>query len=141
MAASISVSPTSVIVGKNVTATWSGIAAPAAKDWIGLYLKGAADTAVLNWVYVSGTRTPVAARASGYCPIQIPVTTKAGTTYELRLFANDSYTRLAKSGALTVTPLTLNQAVTDDLAVISSLVNDFWKALDGLDNVVRAMVV
>jgi hypothetical protein len=98
----LTVSPTSVVRGKSVTATWSGIAAPKSTDWIGLYARGTADGAYRAWIYVSCSKTPGAAKASGSCTLLIPGTVAAGT-YELRLFAADGYTRLATSNAFSVT--------------------------------------
>jgi hypothetical protein len=98
---SLGVSPTTVAAGTSVTATWSGIASPTPMDWIGLYAPGTADTAYLAWVYVSCLQAPGAARAAGSCAFAIPAGVAAGT-YELRLLANNGYTRLGTSNALTV---------------------------------------
>src|SRR5581483_2102641 len=92
-AVSLTVSPTSAAAGGTVTATWSGIASPTATDWIGLYAPGAANTATLAWAYVSCSSAAGSARAAGSCAFPLPATLSAGS-YELRLFANDSYTRL-----------------------------------------------
>jgi hypothetical protein len=92
--ATLSVSPTSVGAGGTVTATWSGIASPAAKDWIGLYVPGAANNSYISYRYTTGT-------ASGSVPFTIPGTVAAGT-YELRLFTNNSYTRIGTSNAFSV---------------------------------------
>jgi hypothetical protein len=100
--AALTVTPTTVAAGGSVTASWSGIASPTARDWIGLYPAGAPDSELRAWMYVSCSQTPGTARASGSCSFPIPGTLAAGS-YELRLFANDSYTRLATSSALTVT--------------------------------------
>src|SRR5207244_10751446 len=66
-----------------------------------LYAVGASDTAYLAWVYVSCSQTPGSAKAAGACSFTIPNGLAPGT-YELRLFTNDSYARLARSNALTV---------------------------------------
>jgi hypothetical protein len=100
--ASLTVSPGTVTVGGAVDAAWSGIATPTPTDWIGLYLPGAADTAYLAWSYVSCSQTPGAARAAGACQLVIPAGLSPGT-YELRLLANNAFTRLATSGTFTVT--------------------------------------
>src|SRR5262245_44855112 len=78
---------------------WAGITTPTATDWIGLYTPGAPDTAFLAWSYVSCTQTPGAARAAGACPFLIPAGLPPGT-YELRLLANNVFTRLATSASL-----------------------------------------
>ena len=90
----LSVSPTSVAAGGMVTATWANIPSPTTTDWIGLYPPGASDGAYLAWRYTTGT-------ASGNGPFTIPGTIPAGT-YELRLFPNNSFTRLATSNTFTV---------------------------------------
>jgi len=100
--ATISASPTSIAPGGTVTATWSGIATPSSTDWIGLYVSGAAPTAYIDWIYVSCSKTPTTARTAGSCPLVLPASLASGS-YELRLFANNGYTRLATSAAFTVT--------------------------------------
>jgi len=99
----LSVSPGSVSAGGSVTATWSGIAAPTPRDWIGLYAPGTADTALLAWTYVSCAQTPNGARAAGACAFSIPPGLVPGV-YELRLLANNVFTRLATTGVLFVGP-------------------------------------
>jgi hypothetical protein len=102
-APTLTVSPTTTPPGGTVTVTWSGIAAPTSTDWIGLYAVGTANTAELasGWIYVSCTESAGAARASGSCAFTVPSWLMPGS-YELRLFLQDSYTRLATSGTLTV---------------------------------------
>ena len=90
------VTPTTIARGSSVTASWSGIAAPTTTDWMALYAPGATQTAFLAWVYVSCTKTPGGAAASGSCAFVIPSTIAAGT-YEIRLFANGQYSLLATS--------------------------------------------
>jgi hypothetical protein len=97
----LSANPTTVAPGGTVTATWSGIANPSTTDWIGLYTPGAANTAYIDWLYVSCSQTAGAARASGSCPVTVPSTVAPGT-YQLRLLANDGFTLLATSNTFTV---------------------------------------
>jgi hypothetical protein len=99
----LSVSPESVAAGGTVTATWSGITAPTPTDWIGLYAPGAADNVYLAWSYVSCSQTPGAARAASACPFVIPPGLSPGT-YELRLLANNVFTRLATSSPVFLGP-------------------------------------
>jgi hypothetical protein len=94
-------SPTTVVHGGSITATWSAIPSPTTTDWIGLFAPGAANTAYITWIYVSCSQAPGAAAAAGSCPFTIPSGVTPGT-YELRLFTNNSYTRLATSNPLTV---------------------------------------
>src|SRR5262249_48671437 len=90
-----------VVPGDTVTATWSGIGSPSATDWIGLYATGAPEPAYIDWMFVSCTKSPTAARPAGSCPFPIP-STLAGGTYQLRLFSNDTAVLLATSEAFTV---------------------------------------
>jgi len=101
--ASLSVTPASVARGGAVTATWSGIAAPRSRDWIGLYVPSAPPTAFIEWIYVSCSKAPVAARAAGSCLFNLPATLTPGS-YQLRLLADDGYTELSVGNAFTVTP-------------------------------------
>jgi ELWxxDGT repeat protein len=95
--ATISASPSSVANGGPVTATWSGIAGPTPTDWVGLYpTSGTADAGVVAWTYTGGA-------AAGSLNLTVPPGSPPGTTYELRLFSNNSYTRLATSAPFTVT--------------------------------------
>jgi hypothetical protein len=98
----LTASPTTVAAGGNLTATWSGIASPTGTDWIGLYAAGAPDSAYLVWIYVNCTVTPGPPAAAGACVLQPPAGL-AGGTYELRLFSNDTFVRLATSNPFTVT--------------------------------------
>ena len=97
----LSVSPTTIPPGGTVTATWSGIASPTPTDWIGLYIPGAPNSPEIDWIYVSGSKTPGAAQASGSRPFVVPGSLAPGT-YQLRLFANDTFTLLATSNNFTV---------------------------------------
>ena len=98
----LTVSPTSTVRGGTVTVSFSNASTPTPTDWIGLYAQGTADTAYLSWFYDSScTQTPGTAKASGSCQYTVPVNLPAGT-YEFRLFANDGFTRLTVSNALTV---------------------------------------
>src|SRR5437868_5301384 len=80
-AQSLSASPASLYTSQAVSATWAGIAAPTATDWIGLYVSGAADSAFVSYVYTNGN-------ASGSTSLTVPANAAAGA-YELRLFSNN----------------------------------------------------
>ena len=108
----ITVTPTSVLTGGTVTATFSSIANPSSQDWIGLYVAGTADTAWKDYFYASScTKTPGTARASGSCQVSVPASLSGGT-YELRLFSNGSWTRLAVGNTFTVTASNNPPAIT-----------------------------
>ncbi len=97
-----------VAPGTSVTATWSGIPNPTSHDWIALY---ASPDAIYNdflsycpqnvsggygcWVYTNG-------QASGSIQLLVPSAAPAGSTYQLRLWSNNSYTLLATSNLFTV---------------------------------------
>jgi hypothetical protein len=53
------------------------------------------DTGYIAWFYTGGT-------ASGSAALGVPANAVPGTGYQLRLFTNDSFSRLATSGAFTV---------------------------------------
>jgi hypothetical protein len=74
--------------GSQMTVTWNGIPAPSGSDWFGLFALGAQDTEYVGYAYTSAS--------SGSRSFTIPATTTPGR-YELRLFADDGYTRLAVS--------------------------------------------
>ena len=68
----ISVSPNGASPGDLLTVTWSGIANPTARDWMGLFAVGAGNGSFITWIYVNcsqGDRRPQrhSARASYRC--------------------------------------------------------------------------
>jgi RHS repeat-associated protein len=121
-AQTLSASPSSVYSGQSVSATWSGIAAPTSSDWIALYVVGAADNAFISWRYTTGT-------AAGSVPFAIPANAAAGT-YELRLFSNNGYARLATSNSFTVqTPPPATLSVSPSSVYLSQSVTASWSAI------------
>jgi hypothetical protein len=102
--AALSVSPTSVTGGGMVTANvMNGPGNPL--DWVGVYLVGTPDTSVglLDWKYLNNSQTaPSSGLSNATLTFTMPVT--AGS-YELRLFINNSYVRIAVSPSVTVTPM------------------------------------
>jgi subtilisin family serine protease len=100
-APSLTASPTSIPPGGTLTATWNGIAAPISTDWIGLYLAGTANTAYIDWIYVSCSKTPANPLPSGSCPFVVPASV-VPATYELRLLTNDGFTSIATSNFVQV---------------------------------------
>ena len=85
-----------------VSVSWNGIAAPSPWDWLGLYAPGTPDTAYLGWIYTTCSNTPAAGGTSGSCSFEVPSTVPPGT-YEMRLFANATYSLLARSAPFTLT--------------------------------------
>jgi hypothetical protein len=96
------VSQTSIPPGGTLTVTWTGIATPTPRDWIGLFALGTLNTAFIDWIYVSCSQTAGSPQAFGSCPFIVPASLAPGR-YELRLLANDGFTdRLATSSTFTV---------------------------------------
>ncbi|TSC77493.1 MAG: polyhydroxybutyrate depolymerase [Parcubacteria group bacterium Gr01-1014_33] len=101
---SLSVSLITVSTGGSVTASWSDVNNPSPADWISVYKSTTPneqyDTTL--WLYTSNctqsSNTSVR-RSSGSCPFLMPTTPG---TYELRLFSDDGYERLATSLSITV---------------------------------------
>lgn len=94
-------SPTIIPAGGVLTAIWNGIASPSSTDWIGLYLAGTANTAYIDWIYVSCNKNPGNPLPSGSCPFIVPASVLPAT-YELRLLGNDGFTPLAQSNFVQV---------------------------------------
>jgi hypothetical protein len=99
---SVSASPSTVSAGGRVTVSWSGVSNATNRDWIGLYHPGDPDGSFISWVYDDSCTTTggTSSLASGSCSFTMPM---AAGTYELRLFSNDGFTRLASSNQVTVT--------------------------------------
>src|SRR5581483_8793792 len=103
-AVSVTESPSPVARTASLTATWSGIGTPSARNWIGLYASSSAtDNAWVNYRYLNGS-------ASGSVPIPIPANATPGATYQLRLFAANSYNVLATSSPFTVTAVSVTES-------------------------------
>src|SRR5262245_39522327 len=100
-AAGLFESPSAIAAGGVATTAWSQIDSPSPRDWIGLYEAGANDMDFQAWVYVNCTHTPTTAAASGVCPFGVPSRLPPGL-YEMRLFVNDGFERLATSETFTV---------------------------------------
>ena len=95
----VSASATSVQPGAQVTVSVTN--GPGnTTDWIGLFQAGASNTAYRGWWYLTGTQTPPPAGLKS-ASFTVSMPTQAGS-YEFRLFANDGFTRLATSAAVTV---------------------------------------
>jgi Divergent InlB B-repeat domain len=99
----LSVSPNLARCGGTVAVTWNNIPAPTSRDWIALYLAASPDDPdYIEWIYVSCTQTPGAARASGSCTFRLPIDLEL-ENYNFRLLPNDQLSPpLAISNTLTV---------------------------------------
>ena len=98
----LSLASSTVSAGQDANVQWSDIPAAKATDWLGLYRPGDADTAYLDWVYVSCAQMPLTPRPSGWCDVRVPSSFPAGQ-YEVRLFSANGYQRLGAPIPLTVT--------------------------------------
>ena len=88
----ISVTPTQINPGGEVTVSWSGSTSPA--DWIGLYELGGDNEDPIAWAYTNGEQEASVVVASGSMEFNVP---GQEGTYELRIFKNDSWTPEAHS--------------------------------------------
>lgn len=98
---SLSAMPALLAPGAVVFATWDGVVAASPTDWIGLYRAGTSAIEFIEWVYVSCSKTPAAARPAGTCAVELPQTLASGD-YSLRLLANDGFEVLATSNPVIV---------------------------------------
>src|SRR5581483_9763784 len=132
-APTLSESPSPVNPGLSMTASWSGISSPTSQDWIAVFASsGVADTGTrVAWRFTNGA-------ASGSLSLKMPTGTAAGTTYELRLFSNNSFTKLATSAPFSVatptltespSPVSRGSALTATWSGISSPTSQDWIAV------------
>ncbi len=96
---SLAAGPATVPAGGAVTVSWSGVTAPAATDWVGLYASGALTATGGFYAGSCGAAIAAAPAPSGSCSYALP-TLPGG--YELRLFTAPSSVLLASSGTITV---------------------------------------
>ena len=94
-ATTLTATPAGVAPGADVTATWSGIPTPTSTDWVAMATPAAPNNNYVAWHYTNGA-------ASGNMPLTVPAGAAIGTTYQLRLFAANGFTRLATSNNFTV---------------------------------------
>jgi hypothetical protein len=100
--------PATAAAGSVATVTVTG--APGnATDWIGLYAAGASDTTYLQWRYLNGALTPPSTGMSGAAlSFLMPA---APGDYEFRLYAHNSYERVATSSQVLVPASSASLAV------------------------------
>jgi hypothetical protein len=99
---SLTVASRSATAGADLEVRWTGIQSASARDWLGLYRESDADGAYRAWTYVSCAWMPLTPRVDGWCWLHLPPDLPGGT-YDVRLHADDSNTRLADSASVTVT--------------------------------------
>ena len=95
----ISVGPAAVTHGSFVNVNWSGIVAPSATDWFGLYQVDAGNNTYRDWRYVGCSGTATTGRASGICTLEIPMNAPVGN-YNIRLLSNDGFVLLSTSNTI-----------------------------------------
>jgi hypothetical protein len=90
-----------IVPGGALNADWSGVNYPSRTDWIGVYSVGTGDYSFLWWVYTSSGNQSQGSTALSSGTISVTFPTTPGV-YELRLYSNDGFTRLATSSSVTV---------------------------------------
>lgn len=103
---------------------WSGIPNPSATDWVGVFEPGAPATAYLDWIYTGGTTA-----GSGSLELNHTNLTP-GETYELRLYANNSYTQLAAGPNLTLDPAGPTVIAASTPAIRGQSLEVAWSGID-----------
>jgi hypothetical protein len=98
-APSLTISATSAAPGASVTVVVKN--GPAnARDWVGLTLASDSDQNLIQWKYLNNTQT-APALGVGAATLTFSMPPSQGV-YQFRFFANDNFTRLAKSADVTV---------------------------------------
>lgn len=92
----LTLNTTSVPAGGTLTASWTGFSAATSTDWMALFAAGAPNTAYLDWMYTSCTKSAGSAKTSGSCAFPVPSTLGAGN-YEIRLLSKGTFTSVAAS--------------------------------------------
>jgi hypothetical protein len=93
---SLSVTPLVASVGHTLTVGWAGIAAPSWTNFVTFAPQGARDNQYITYQRTDG-------KASGV--MAYPVPPVGVGLYELRLYADDTYTKLATSAPVRVGPV------------------------------------
>ena len=118
---------TPAIKGSALSFAWSGVSAPTAYDWVGIYPVGAANSwsGLDSWMYTNGA-------TGGQLNLNLKASDTrliAGQQYELRLYANDSYSRIATSAAFTLNPTGPTVVTTTTPALAGSSINVAWSGI------------
>jgi hypothetical protein len=116
-----SVTPSTFAPGGTLTMTWTGISGPTPTDWVTMNPLNNNDHLWVAWAYTTGA-------ASGSKTFVVPSSLAAGT-YDLRLYANDSWTRLALSNVLTVTAPGPSISVNSVTATSGGTITASWKGI------------
>ena len=92
----LSANPATAAPGATVTAAWTGSTSP--KDWLGLFEASAGPDGYEDWCYVNGQQQSGERVPTG----QVNFSTPGVGTYEIRMYANDGFTLLAKAAVTVV---------------------------------------
>jgi hypothetical protein len=98
---SMTASPATVAPGGTITGTVSN--GPAnARDWVGLYCPTTlGNTSYLDWRYLNNTKTPPGSGVAN-ATVTLTAPNNPGSNCNLRLFADDGYTKLATSATVAI---------------------------------------
>jgi len=71
-----------------------------AMDWVGLFAEGAPDSTYLDWCYLNSTKT---VPTGGFMNVTVTCfTPPVPGRYQIRLFSNNTFTKVATSNTITV---------------------------------------
>jgi photosystem II stability/assembly factor-like uncharacterized protein len=120
---SVSGSPTTVVAGQSVAATWQGITSPSSTDWIGLIPVGGVYSERVAWSYTNGS-------GSGSLSLTVPQTAPAGS-YQLRLFLAGGTMSAATSSTITVTAPAATLTGSPTTVVAGNALTATWSGITG----------
>lgn len=109
--------------GQPLNFSWNRIGTPATYDWVGVYTPGSSDFNYLDWTYTNG-----GASGTGSLTLSHPGLI-AGGTYELRFYANDGFSLVAKSAPFVLDPTGPVVAVTTAPAILGQPVIVKWSGI------------
>ena len=90
---SVSVTPSTITAGGQLTINWTAASGHSTKDWVGLYRVGAPNNGHIWWQY---TQSATSGSITTNAPAQ-------AEQYEFRYLLNDGFTDVARSNVVTVT--------------------------------------
>jgi hypothetical protein len=93
-------------------------ASGSATDWAGLFAEGASDAAFASWCYLNGTKTPPATPLVNATVTCFPPTGPG--RYQVRLFSNNTFTKVATSNTITVSSTGSSITLTPDPSAAGS---------------------
>ncbi len=126
----ISTASNAISAGSALSVTWAGITSPSITDWIGLYLAGGTSNTPIAWIYTSSCAKSAgsAAKASGTCYLPTSASLATGN-YEIRLYAKNGYTQLAKSGSFSITGAPAAAITAPTTATVGSSITVDWNSV------------